>query len=124
MQSQNTNPILTAAHAAHRMRRRLATAFAVLLAVGFGYHAIFGRNGLTAYAQKRSEDKMLVEKINTLQSENERLQNHVDHLQKDPDAIEHEARARLHYTKPGEVIYTLNDRPASDNAGDARPARK
>jgi cell division protein FtsB len=24
-----------------------------------------------------------------------------------PDAIEHEAREKLHYAKPGEVIYTL-----------------
>jgi len=28
-------------------------------------------------------------------------------LKSDPDAIEHEAREKLHYAKPGEVIYAL-----------------
>jgi cell division protein FtsB len=38
------------------------------------------------------------------------LKGHVDRLQSDPNAIEHQAREELHYTRPGEVIYTL---PAS-----------
>jgi cell division protein FtsB len=29
----------------------------------------------------------------------------------DPDAIEHEAREKLHYARPGEVIYTLPEPP-------------
>ena len=110
MQSQTTNPILSAAHAAHRMRRRLATGVAIVLAVVCGYHAIFGRNGLSAYAQKRSEDRLLAAEISKLQAENTHLKDHVERLQNDPDAIEREARSRLHYTKPGEVIYTLNDK--------------
>ncbi|QNI34861.1 septum formation initiator family protein [Alloacidobacterium dinghuense] len=94
------------------MRRRIATAAAVVLAVFLGYHVIFGRNGVTAYQEKRLEDKDLQKQIQQLQDENGRMKDHVDHLQNDPDAIEHEARARLHYTRPGEVIYTLNDKPA------------
>jgi cell division protein FtsB len=31
----------------------------------------------------------------------------VDLLQNDPGAIEHQAREELHYTRAGEVIYTL-----------------
>jgi len=112
---QNPN-LIRAAGLAYRMRRRLATSAAVLLAVFLGYHVIFGQNGVTAYQQKRVEDKTLQKQIEQLQDENTRMKDHVDHLQNDPDAIEHEARERLHYTRPGEVIYTLNDKPADPAA--------
>ena len=108
---QNPN-VVRAASFAFRMRRRIATAAAVVLAVFLGYHVIFGQNGVTAYQQKREEDKMLQRQIQQLQDENARMKDHVDHLQNDPHAIEHEARERLHYTRPGEVISTLNDKPA------------
>ncbi|WP_446742612.1 FtsB family cell division protein [Silvibacterium acidisoli] len=91
-------------------RRKIATALAVVLAVFFGYHVMFGRNGLTIYEQKRVEDRDLQKRIGELKDENERLQTHVEHLKNDPDAIEREARDRLHYARPGEVIYTLNDK--------------
>lgn len=118
---QNPN-LIRVAGLAYRMRRRLATSAAVLLAVFLGYHVIFGQNGVTAYQQKRLEDKTLQKQIQQLQDENTRMKDHVDHLQNDPDAIEHEARERLHYTRPGEVIYTLNDKPADPAA--APPAKK
>lgn len=98
----------------------LAIAFAVLL----GYHVIVGHNGITAYQQKRNEDKALQQEINALQEENGRLKDHVDRLQTDPGAIEHEARERLHYTRPGEIIYTLNERPAETQpAPQQKPAK-
>ncbi len=104
----------------HPSRRQVATALAAILALIFGYHAIFGHNGITAYAEKRSEDRLLAMQIEKLQQENARLKDHVDHLQNDPDAIEREARERLHYTRPGEVIYTLGDAPAADASRTAR----
>jgi cell division protein FtsB len=94
----------------YRVRRRAATGAAIALALVFGYHAIFGHNGITAYAEKRSEDRVLAAEIEKLQTENAQLKQHVEHLQSDPDAIEREARERLHYTRPDEVIYTLDDR--------------
>jgi cell division protein FtsB len=51
-----------------------------------------------------------------LQQENSRLQDHVQHLKSDPNAIEHEARVILRYAKPGEVIYALNDKPEAKQA--------
>lgn len=92
----------------YRVRRRIATALAVVLALFFGYHVIVGHNGLNAYEQKRAEDRELHQQIDSLQQENDRLKEHVEHLKSDPDAIEREARERLHYARPGEVIYTLN----------------
>ena len=51
--------------------------------------------------------------LHSLERENELLKGHVDRLQHDPDAIVHQAREELHYTRPGEVIYTLPVQPVS-----------
>jgi cell division protein FtsB len=93
-----------------RSGRRVATVVAIAIAVLLGYHATFGANGLTAYQQKRHQHQLLQQEILQLKQENSRLQDHVQHLQSDPDAIEHEARVILRYAKPGEVIYALNDK--------------
>lgn len=94
--------------------RKVATVAAAMVAMGLGYHVMFGQNGLTAYEQKRQEARALNRQLQSLQRENELLKSHVDRLQSDPNAIEHQAREELHYTRPGEVIYTLPDVP---NAG-------
>ena len=88
-------------------RRKAATVAAGLLALGVGYHVIFGANGLTVYEQKRHETQMLNQEMLQLQHENELLTGHVARLQSDPNAIEQQAREQLRYTRPGEVIYTL-----------------
>ncbi len=111
MQPRQPNPMQCATRAIYHVRRRIASGCAVALAVVCGYHAVFGQNGITAYAQKRSEDRVLAAQIEKLTSENARRKQHVDRLENDPDSIEHEARERLHYTRPGEVIYSLDDRP-------------
>lgn len=90
--------------------RRWATIAAAALGVGLGYHVVFGQNGLTSYEHKTRDAHRLEDQLKSLQSENERLKGHVERLQNDPSAIEHQAREELHYTRPGEVIYTL---PAS-----------
>lgn len=83
-----------------------------MLAVALGYHVIFGQNGLTAYQQKRQDSQALAVQLKSLQHENELLKGHVERLQNDPNAIERQAREELHYTRPGEVIYTLPATPA------------
>lgn len=124
----NTTPERPAARALRlvgalvRSRRRVATAVAVVLALLLGYHVIFGQNGVTVYRQKRVEDRQLQQEIDALRNENERLKGHVEHLQTDSGAIEHEARERLHYARPGEVIYTLNDKAPAASPGETKPA--
>jgi cell division protein FtsB len=101
--------------------RKVATVAAAVLAVGLGYHVMFGQNGLTAYEQKRVEARTLEQQLKSLERENGQLKGHVDRLQSDPNAIEHQAREELHYTRPGEVIYTLPDFPAeSKKSADSR----
>jgi cell division protein FtsB len=97
------------------VRRRIATGFAVVLAVFFAYHVVFGRNGVNNFEQKRMQDKQLQHQIDALQQENGQLKDHVSRLKSDPDAIEFEAREKLHYARPGEVIYTLNNQPRPGN---------
>jgi cell division protein FtsB len=95
----------------YRMRRRIATGAVLVAALFFGYHAFFGENGVNMYAQKRAEGRVLAKHIADLQQQNTRLQRQVKELKTDPDAIEHEARERLHYARPGEVIWTEDDQP-------------
>src|ERR1700733_4532808 len=100
----------------HKGGRKVATGAAALLALALGYHVIFGQNGLTAYQQKRQDAQSLDRQLHNLQKENDQLKGHVDRLKSDPNAIEHQAREELHYTRPGEVIYTL---PVSAGASGA-----
>ena len=88
-------------------RRKAATLAAAVLAVAVGYHVVFGANGLIVYEKKRQETQQLNHQMIELQRENAVLKSHVDRLQSDPNAIEHQAREQLHYTRPGEVIYAL-----------------
>src|SRR5258708_32000143 len=105
--------------------RKVATGAAALLALAMGYHVIFGQNGLTAYQQKRQDAQTLDRQLHSLQRENELLKGHVDRLQNDPNAIEHQAREELHYTRPGEGIYSLPSSPSSSGApADPIPAKR
>ncbi|SEF75007.1 cell division protein FtsB [Bryocella elongata] len=99
-----------------RWRRRGATVAAGVLACMMGYGVVFGHNGLIAYAHKREESRDLTKQVDVLQRENQRLEVHVERLQSDPDAIEHQAREELHYTRAGEVIYSLPDKEVAPQA--------
>jgi len=90
----------------YRMRRRVATGAVIVSALAFGYHAIFGENGVNVYGARRAEDRAVQKRIAELQKDNARLAQQVKALKTDPDAIEREARDRLHYARPGEVIWT------------------
>ncbi len=89
-------------------RRRVATIAAAGLAVSLGYHVVFGQNGLTAYQHKRQNSVALDSELGRLTRENDTLKSHVERLEHDPSAIEHQAREELHYARPGEVIYSVN----------------
>lgn len=104
---------------AARMWRPAGTVVAVGLAMLLTWHVINGKHGLQVWHQKRGEDQQLRKEIDELQQENARLKDHIEKLKSDPDAIEHEAREKLHYAKPGEVIYTL-PAPAPGPAGSGK----
>ena len=112
------NPVRRASLALYRVRRRIATGLGVVLVLFLAYHVVFGRNGVNNYEQKREQDRQLHTQIENLQQQNGQMQDHNDRLKNDPDAIEFEAREKLHYAKPGEVIYTLDGKPEAAT-GDA-----
>lgn len=95
------------------MRRKVATVVLILLSVSLGVYAIFGHDGIVAYQQKQRQSHQLQQQILSLRKENERLALHDQRLQTDSDTIEYEAREQMHYTRPGEVIYTLPEAPKS-----------
>jgi cell division protein FtsB len=83
-------------------------------------HVVNGKNGLTVWHGKRAEDQQLQKEISKLQQENAQLRQHVEQLKSDPDAIEHEAREKLHYAKPNEVIVALPAPPIDQAQPGAR----
>jgi cell division protein FtsB len=107
---------------AARAWRPAGTVVVVGLALLLMWHVVNGRNGLTVWHQKRAEDKQLQKEIDHLQQENAQLRQHVELLKSDPDVIEHEAREKLHYAKPNEVIVAL-PAPAADTQQPAGTAR-
>jgi cell division protein FtsB len=100
-------------------RRKAATVAVGALALAMGYGVVFGHNGLKRFEQKRVEEQYLQNQMLTLQRENDKLQGHVDRLQNDPGAIEHQAREELHYTRAGEVIYSVPEPAKGQNAAPA-----
>jgi len=87
--------------------RPAGTAVAVGLALLLTWHVVNGKNGLQVWQQKRAEDHQLQKEIKDLEQQNAELRDRIEQLKSNPEAIEHEAREKLHYAKPGEVIYTL-----------------
>jgi cell division protein FtsB len=90
-----------------RSRRKVATAAIGVLLCLIGYHAVFGANGFLVFQQKRIESKKLEWEIQTLKLDNARNQHEIQALKSDPQAIEKEARERLHYAREGEKIFKL-----------------
>jgi len=95
------------------MRRKVATVVLIALSLSLGIYAIFGHDGIVAYQHKQRQAAELHQQILSLQKENQRLALHDQRLQSDRDTIEYEAREQMHYTRPGEVIYTLPEAPRS-----------
>jgi cell division protein FtsB len=94
---------------AQRIWRPAGTVIAVILALLVTWHVIYGKHGISIWQQKRAEDRQLQQQIKDLQQENAQMHKQIEQLKSDPDAIEREAREKLHYAKPGEVIYTLRE---------------
>jgi cell division protein FtsB len=98
-------------HWAQRLWRPAGTAIAVALALLVTWHVIYGRHGINVWQQKRAEDHALQKEIKDLQEENAEMRRQVQRLQSDPEEIACQAREKLHYAKPGEVIYKLPEQP-------------
>lgn len=101
---------------AQRLWRPAGTVLAVGLALFVTWHVVYGKHGLSVWQHQRAQDRALQQQIQDLQQENAQMRQQVQRLQSDPEAIEREARERLHYAKPGEVIYALPEQPQQQPA--------
>ena len=90
-----------------RVWRPAGTAIAVGLALLLTWHVINGKHGLSVWHQQHAEDRGLRQEIKDLEDENAQLRERIEQLKSDPDAIAREAREKLHYAKPNEVIVAL-----------------
>ena len=100
-----------------RVWRPAGTVVAVGLAMLLTWHVINGKHGLQVWHQKRAEDQQLRKDIKELEQENADLRERIDRLKNSPDAIEHEAREKLHYAKPNEVIVAMPAEAPGQAAG-------
>ncbi len=98
--------------------RPAGTLMAIVLALLLTWHVIYGKDGLSFWQQKRAQDRELQREIKDLQQENTQMRQQIEQLKTDPDAIEREAREKLHYARPGEVIYMLPAQPQSQTPPD------
>ena len=88
----------------YRMRRILATLCIGVLAVLIGYKVVFGSNGTVEWRSKRAEYQRLKHEIEAGNEVHEALETRVKKLQGDRDTIVKEAREKLGYVMPGEVV--------------------
>ncbi len=99
-----------------RHARRVGSGALLGVALALGWSFVMGQNGISSWNSKRLRDQQLTEEIDHLNAENSRLGQHIERLKDDPAAIEFEARARLHYARPDEVIYALPASSGSDGS--------
>ena len=88
----------------HRVRTIVATLCIAALAVLIGYKVVFGPNGTLEWRAKHAEYQRLQQDIDKARREHEALENRVKKLQTDPNTIVKEAREKLGYVMPGEVV--------------------
>ena len=97
----------------HRMRRVLATACLGVLAMLIGYKVVYGANGTVEWRGKRAEYQRLQQDIDKANADHQALEERVRKLQNDNDAIVKEAREKLGYVMPGEVVL-VQPQPKAD----------
>jgi cell division protein FtsB len=86
------------------LRRKL-----VLAAVGFFFlvlliSSLFGKKGLIEIYRAKKTYESLVQEINRLEAQKSRLLREIEELEKNPQAVEKEARDKLGLMKPDEKV--------------------
>ena len=93
--------------------RILALVSIGLLAVLIGYKIVFGANGTMEWRAKRADYQLLQQEIDKANAEHVELETRVKKLQSDRNTIIKEAREKLGYVMPGEVVL-VQPQPKAD----------
>lgn len=88
----------------HRTGRVLATACLGVLAMMIAYKVVYGANGTVEWRGKRAEYQRLQHDIEQANAEHQALEDRVRKLQSDRNTLVKEAREKLGYVMPGEVV--------------------
>jgi cell division protein FtsB len=97
----------------YRTRRIVATLCIGVLAVLIGYKVLFGANGTVEWRAKRAEFQRLQLEIDKAALEHQALEARVKKLQSDPNTIIKEAREKLGFVMPGEIVL-VQPQPKAD----------
>lgn len=97
----------------HRMRRVLATLCLAGLVMTIGYKVVYGANGTVEWRGKRAEYQRLQQEIEQANQQHQELEERVRKLQNDQNTIVKEAREKLGYVMPGEVVL-VQPQPKAD----------
>src|SRR5215831_17262811 len=76
----------------------------ILALVLIGYKIVFGANGTMEWRAKRADYQHLQQEIDKANAEHVELETRVKKLQSDRNTIIKEAREKLGYVMPGEVV--------------------
>jgi cell division protein FtsB len=85
---------------------------AILFLAAIILDAFFSDSGILRVWQLEREYKALNEEINRIEAENQALQEQIDILRVNPDAVEDVAREELNLALPGEDVYLFSREPA------------
>jgi cell division protein FtsB len=94
----------------------LAGAFTLLL-----LQDVFGTHGLVAMRHAQKEAASVQKEIDLINEQNQQLQDRVQSLKNDPQAIEHIAREEMGLARPGEYIFKTAPRPGDASNSAAAP---
>jgi cell division protein FtsB len=101
-----------------------------LLALTFGYvpYRLYGRSGFSRYLELRRSLSQIRHDNARMQLDNGRLGREAAALRTDARLLEREARTRLQWVKPGEVLFDLGGAGEAllrqrDLGGPPRPSR-
>jgi cell division protein FtsB len=87
-----------------------AALVALALALTFGYlpYRLYSRSGFSRYLELSGELRTIERENARLRADNARLAREAAALRTDPRLLEREARTRLQWVKPGEVLFDLS----------------
>jgi cell division protein FtsB len=83
---------------------------------------VFGTHGVLAMRRSIKEAQQVQQEIDRLNTENQKLQDHVQSLKSDPAAIEKIAREDMGLARPGEYIFKIPPKSSDPAAGNPAPA--
>ncbi len=107
-----TEPTMSFAEQLREFLRRNATWFLAAALSLLLLQDVFGTHGVLAMRRAQKEAASVKAEIHQINEENQQMQDHVNSLKTDPQAIERIAREVLRLARPGEFIFETSPRPS------------